>query len=315
MAEGVLLMAHGVARDLEDIARYYAHIRGGRPLDPRVQAELEERYRRIGGHSPLLEITSALAAKVEEQLAARHGAGRYRVYVGYRHSPPYIADAVQTMAGDGVDQATGIVLAPHYSDMSVGAYVRAGEDAVRGLSRPLALRYILSWHLEPSLIQLLADRVREGLERLAEPEAMVLFTAHSLPESILARGDPYPEQVRETGEAVAAALGLRRYGFAWQSAGRTREPWLGPDVLERIRELAKAGERAVLVCPVGFVADHLEVLYDLDIEARDVAAEAGIKWGRTRSLNDDVRFAGVIADVLEHGDARTAAETRVASDA
>jgi len=315
MAEGVLLMAHGVARDLDDIPRYYAHIRGGRPLDPRVQAELEERYRRIGGHSPLLEITSALAGQVEEQLASRHGAGRYRVYVGYRHCPPYIADAVAAMADDGVVRATAIVLAPHYSDMSVGAYVRAGEDAIRGLSRPMELRYVSSWHLEPSLIALLADRVREGLDRLAEPETTVLFTAHSLPESILAHGDPYPEQVRATGEAVAATLGLRRYGFAWQSAGRTREPWLGPDVLQRIRELAHAGEPAVLVCPVGFVSDHLEVLYDLDVEARDVAAQAGIKWGRTRSLNDDVRFAAVIADVVEHGDARTADETRVGTNA
>lgn len=307
-------MAHGVASDVNDIPRYYAHIRGGRPLSAAVQAELEDRYRSIGGHSPLPEITARLGERLSAELDRRQGPGRFRVYVGYRHSAPFIADALAAMAQDGIEAATALVLAPHYSDMSVGAYIRAGEAGVATLPQPLDLRYILSWHREPSLIDLLADRVQEARQALGT-DPMVVFTAHSLPVVILERGDPYPDQVRETGEAVAAHMALPRYEFAWQSAGRTAEPWLGPDVLDQIRELGSAGEPAVLVCPIGFVSDHLEVLYDLDIEAKRVADAAGIRFARTRSLNDDPRLAAVLADVLARGDTRRASETRVGSHA
>lgn len=312
MARGILLMAHGVARDIEDIPRYYAHIRGARPTNPAVEAELIERYRAIGGHSPLVELTRSLAGRLESVIKRRHGPGAARVAYGFRHCEPYIADALQALSANAeVTEITGLILAPHYSDMSVGAYIRAGEAAK--LDRPLVRRYILSWHTEPSLIRLLAARVEEARETLGPlgHDAVVLFTAHSLPERIIAAGDPYPEQLQETGELVARALSLTRYGFAWQSAGRTADPWLGPDVLDRIRELAHSGAASVVVCPCGFVSDHLEVLYDLDQEARAVAREAGIVFARTRSLNDDPAFAEVLADVLEHQEGSLPTETRV----
>lgn len=312
MAKGIILMAHGVARDIGDIPRYYAHIRGSRPTNPAVEAELVQRYRAIGGHSPLIEITRSLASGLESVLKRRHGAAAARVDYGFRHCEPYIADAMKELSTDpDVAELTGLILAPHYSDMSVGAYIRAGEAAE--LQRPLVRRYILSWHTEPSLIRLLAARVVEAQASLGPlgREAVVLFTAHSLPERIVGAGDPYPAQVHETGELVAKSLSLPRYGFAWQSAGRTADPWLGPDVLERIRELKADGAASVVVCPCGFVSDHLEVLYDLDQEARTVARDAGIAFARTRSLNDDPAFAEVLADVLDHEEGRLASETRV----
>lgn len=312
MATGIFLMAHGVAKDIQDIPRYYAHIRGGRPTNPAVEEELIERYQAIGGHSPLVEITASLAERLESVLARRHGADFARVGYGFRHCEPYIQDVVAGLSQNpAVTELTGLILAPHYSDMSVGAYIRAGEaaDVARGLPR----RYILSWHTEPSLIDLLAGRVEEALSELgpAGTEATVLFTAHSLPERIVATGDPYPDQLRETADLVARKLSLRRYGVGWQSAGRTEDPWLGPDVLTRIRELAGEGASGVVVCPCGFVSDHLEVLFDLDIEARDVAQEAGVPFARTRSLNDDPAFAEVLADVIEHAPRVLATETRV----
>lgn len=305
-------MAHGVAKDVDDIPRYYAHIRGSRPTNPAVEQELVERYQAIGGHSPLIEITASLAERLGSVVARRHGPDHARVGYGFRHCEPYIGDVVSALSRNpAVTELTGLILAPHYSDMSVGAYIRAGESAE--LARDLPRRYILSWHTEPSLIRLLAERVEEARASLGVrgAEATVLFTAHSLPERILATGDPYADQLRETGELVAQALSLPHYGFAWQSAGRTADPWLGPDVLDRIRGLAEEGAPAVVVCPCGFVSDHLEVLYDLDIEARNVAREAGIPFARTRSLNDDPAFAEVLADVLDHAAAVPAADTRV----
>jgi ferrochelatase len=300
MASGVLLMAHGVARDIADIPRYYAHIRHGRPLSPAVEAELVARYQAIGGHSPLKEITEDLGREVEAALCERWP-GQYRVYVGFRHSDPFIADTVSRMAQDGITDAVMLALAPHYSQLSTDLYIQAAEAGLDAAGRPFPVRYIRSWHRNLLLIGLLADRVAEARQRLAKAvrdASPVIFTAHSLPERILATGDPYPDELRETAEAVARLLDLPHWETAWQSAGRTPEPWLGPDILDRIRDLHKQGIPGVVVAPCGFTADHLEVLYDLDIQARDLARDLGLAFERTRSLNADPAFARVIADVV-----------------
>lgn len=298
---GVLVMAHGVATGVDDIPRYYAHIRGERPKNPAVEQELVDRYQAIGGHSPLIEITADVARGLEEELARRHGPGRYPVAFGFRHVAPYIGDALVRLQADGAVRYIGLVQAPHYSAMSVGAYERAAGAG------PLPGHTIGAWHLEPRLIRLLADRVRDAAAKLPVPlaDAAVAFTAHSLPERLRGTGDPYPVQLAETAAAVAAVLGLPAYEVGWQSAGRTPEPWMGPDVLELLRAWASAGRRAALVAPVGFVSDHLEVLYDLDVEARALADSLGLPFIRTQSLNADPEYIRVLADVIgrdERGD-------------
>ena len=296
MAEraAVLLMAYGTPRGLDDVAAYYTDIRHGRPPPAELLEELTERYRAIGGRSPLLEITLAQAEGLRARL---DGAG---VYVGQKHSAPSIADAVAAMARDGVQRAAGLVLAPHYSKMSVGDYARRARLAAEKTGWKGTLEMVESWHLEPGYIDLLAERVRSALERLSEgarEHATVVFTAHSLPERILLARDPYPDQLRATAAAVAEAAALDRWQVGWQSAGRTADPWLGPDLLEVVAELARAGRRGVVVCPCGFVADHLEVLYDVDIEARRRAQELGLELVRTDSPNDDPAFLDVLASV------------------
>ena len=290
---GLLLMAYGTPRSLDDVADYYTDIRGGRPPPPKLLEELIERYRAIGGRSPLLEITRAQAASIE----ARAGV---RAYLGQKHAAPFIADAVADMARDGVERAVGLVLAPHYSSLSVGDYARRARRAAHAVDWKGRLDIVESWHLEPGFVELLADGVRAALHRFppgTRGEAIVIFSAHSLPERIVADGDPYPRQVAETAEAVAGRAGLERWRVAWQSAGRTPEPWIGPQLVEVIGELAGSGVRSVVVCPCGFVSDHLEVLYDIDVEAARVAAHQGIHLTRTASLNDDPVFLDVLAAV------------------
>lgn len=304
--QGILLMAHGVAQDVADIPRYYAHIRGGRPLSDTVLQELIDRYRAIGGHSPLTEITRSLRDKLERHLNAGTPADPYRVAFGFRHSAPYIADGLKQLAGDNVAApVTGLVLAPHFSVMSIGAYIKATEEALRETGVALTVDVIRHWHLNPLFLDLLKSRVEEGLRLFSPAErdrVLVVFTAHSLPERIVAAGDPYLAQLGETATAVAHLMGLSRYQIGWQSAGRTQEAWLGPDILATLRQLHEEGTQSVLVCPCGFVSDHLEVLYDLDIEARALAERLSMHFERTRSLNDDDRFVDVLTDVLrEHG--------------
>lgn len=302
MRVGVLLMAHGAARGLDDLPRYYAHIRHGQPLSEAVLRELTDRYRAIGGHSPLHEITASLARRLAGVLQARPGVVDWRVYHGFRHAPPYIADAVAAMTADGVERGIGVVLAPHDSAMSGGRYRAEAEAARAAVGGAPVLTYVPSWHLEPRFIHLVASRVREAQARWAEAEraaVAVVFTAHSLPERLGAAGDPYALQVRATARAVAGVSGMATWEVAWQSAGRTGEAWMGPDILEVVDRIAREGRPGLIVCPVGFVADHLEVLYDLDVQAARAAAERGLRWCRTRSLNDDPAFAEVLADIVE----------------
>ena len=292
---GVLVMAYGTPRGLNDVEAYYTDIRHGRPPPPELLEELTARYRAIGGKSPLLEITRAQAEGIEQRL------GGPRVYVGLKHAAPFIVDAVTDMAADGVERAAGLVLAPHYSSMSVGDYARRVTRAAEDTGWSGRFDIVKSWHLEPGYLDLLARRVKEAHGRLspqAQERSSVIFTAHSLPAGILKSGDPYPTQLAETADAVAGRAGVERYRVGWQSAGRTKDPWLGPDLLEVIGDVAAGGDKGVVVCPCGFVSDHLEVLYDVDIEAAAEAAKAGIELVRTTSPNTDPEFLDVLADVV-----------------
>lgn len=294
-AQAVLVMAYGTPLGLDDVERYYTDIRRGRPPPAALLEELTDRYRAIGGKSPLLEITKAQVAGLEDRLDGM------RAYLGQKHSPPSIADAVEEMARDGIEDALGLVLAPHFSTMSVGDYERRARLAGDQASWSGHLRMVESWHLEPGYIRLLGRRLSEALATLPvnlQGDALVVFSAHSLPQRILQENDPYPKQLRETAQAVAAAASPLRWRMGWQSAGRTGDPWLGPDILEIMEKEAADGARAVVVCPCGFVADHLEVLYDLDIEAAEVARRLGIELRRTASPNADPDFLEVLAAVV-----------------
>lgn len=297
MAEGVgvLVMAYGTPRSLDEVEPYYTDIRRGRPPPPELLDELVGRYRAIGGHSPLFEITEAQRRGLEGRL------GDIPTWLGQKHASPTIPDAVTSMAVAGIREAVGLVLAPHYSSMSIGDYAaRARAAAAAAGGRPI-IEVIRSWHLEPGYIGWLAGRVREALHSLPEearPGATVIFSAHSLPARILDEGDPYPEQLIQTAEAVAQVAGVDRWTTGWQSAGRTADPWIGPDVLDVMDDAAARGATAIVICPCGFVADHLEILYDVDIECRARASDLRIPFARTQAPNDDPAFVDVLATVV-----------------
>lgn len=294
MKEGVLVMAYGTPRDLDDVEAYYTDIRRGNPPPPDLLEELKDRYRAIGGRSPLREITEAQAQGIGERVGLP-------AYVGQKHAAPFIPDALRAAAEDGVERLIGFVLAPHYSRMSIGDYTRRAQRAAEEIGWDGELHVIPNWHDEPAFIRWLASRVGEAVADLPEgsrTEAKIVFTAHSLPEKILSAGDPYTEQLQETADAVALEGGFTSYRVGWQSAGRTADPWIGPDILDVLDEEAEAGTRAMVVCPCGFVADHLEVLYDVDIEAKDKAEGLGIELRRTRSPNDDPGFLDAVAEVV-----------------
>jgi ferrochelatase len=300
-------MAYGTAAGPEDIERYYTDIRGGRPPSPELLADLRARYAAIGDRFPLLDITRQQARGLEEALDRGHPREDppFRTYLGMKHSPPFIREGVAEMVSDGVDRAVGLVLAPHYSSMSVGTYVERVREAVRQATGtdegPPAFTFVEHWYDHPAYLDVLARTVEEALARLTPAErdgALVLFTAHSLPSRIVAEGDPYPDQLRATAELVAAMLGLSRFDTAWQSAGRTPEPWLGPDLTEAVREAGRDGYRAVVVSPCGFVADHLEILYVVDIEGRAAAREVGVRLERTEMMNARPDFVSALAAVV-----------------
>jgi ferrochelatase len=308
---GVLVMAYGTASDPEDIERYYTDIRGGRAPSPEHLAELRDRYAAIGNVFPLLDTTRAQAAGLVDRL---NGDGAtYRPYLGMKHSAPSISDAVTRMRDEGVEHAVGIVMAPHWSGMSVETYVERVRGAVDEQGGGPTFSFVRSYHAHPSFVKFLAARVSDALERLAAGDrsgAMVLFTAHSLPTRVVEDGSlrcktcdcpgscRYRDGLQETADLVAETIGLERYGIAWQSAGRTADPWWGPPIQESILEAAAMGHRAVVVCSAGFVADHLEILFDLDIEAKAVAEGAGIRFARTNMPNADPEYLDVLAEVV-----------------
>lgn len=303
----VLLMAYGSVESLDQVPAYYTHIRRGDPPPPALLQELVGRYRAIGGSSPLSGHTERQRAAVEAALARR--GVNVPVYVGMKHIEPFIGDVVARIAADGATHLVGFALAPHFSTMSICAYCHALDEGRRSLGgeRPLSYEMVRAWNEEPKFIEALAAATAEALADLPGRESHhVVFTAHSLPSRILERGDPYPELLLRTAGLVASRLGLgdEEWSFAFQSAGRTADPWLGPDLGDHLRDQAEAGAREIVVCPVGFVSDHLEVLYDIDIEAQEVAAELGVTLRRARSMNDDPTFVAGIADVIERSLAR-----------
>lgn len=297
MTIGVVVMAYGTPASPEDIERYYTHIRRGRPPTEELLAELTERYAAIGGISPLAQRTRAQLDAIAAALEADEP-GRYVVRLGQKHAAPFIEDGVAELAAAGVERVVGVVLAPHYSGFSVGQYnERAGAAAAEA---GLGYAGVESWSLEPAFVEHQAASVRERLATLPE-RTKVVFTAHSLPERVL-EGDPYPDQLRASAAAIAERAGLgewSEWSIGWQSAGRTPEPWRGPDIADIIRELAATGSAdGVLVVPQGFTADHLEVLYDLDIESAAIAAEVGLAFARTEVVNDDPAVMAALADRL-----------------
>lgn len=292
---GVLLMAYGSPSSLEDVEDYYTHIRGGRAPSADLVRELRARYERIGGTSPLLAITRRQGEGLERALAQSGLATR--VHVGMKHSPPFIADVMASMAQDGIRAALGLALAPHYSRVSVASYFTTAAEVAR--RHGISLETIETWHDHPGFIAALVARVRQAQQRFAAPQDVpVVFTAHSLPQRITQWNDPYPQQFHRTCELVAEAVGLSGWTFAYQSASHTTEPWLGPDLLEALQEVARRGHGQVIVSPVGFVADHLEVLYDIDVEARELAARLGMHLERAPSLNDGPDFVRALAELV-----------------
>jgi ferrochelatase len=297
MSIGVVVMAYGTPASPEDIEPYYTHIRRGRPPTEEQLAELTERYAAIGGISPLAQRTQAQLDGIAAALEAAEP-GRYVVRLGQKHAAPFIEDAVAELADLGVERVLGVVLAPHYSGFSVGQYnERAGQAAAEA---GLDYAGIDSWSAEAAFVEHQAASVRERLAGLPE-RTKVVFTAHSLPERVL-EGDPYPDQLRASAADIAGRAGLgewSEWSIGWQSAGRTPEPWRGPDILDIIRELAATGRAdGVLVVPQGFTSDHLEVVYDLDIEAAAVADEVGLAFARTDVVNDDPAVMGALAERL-----------------
>lgn len=294
---GVVVMAYGSPASSDDVEEYYTHIRRGRPPTPEALADLLRRYEAIGGVSPLRKRSEAQAAGIQDALDGLDP-GRYDVHLGYKHTPPFIEEAVQRAAAES-ERLVGIVLAPHYSAMSVGQYTDRLAQAAAETG--VGATWVASWHLEDGFLDLLADRCGDVLASLPERTRLV-FTAHSLPERILADGDPYPTQIRETATAVAQRLELEdgAWDVAWQSAGRTEEAWLGPDIGEVIDGIAAdPGVDGVAVCPCGFVSEHLEVAYDLDIEARQRAESQGVAFDRTGSLDDDPALMRTLAEVIQ----------------
>jgi ferrochelatase len=283
MNAAVVVMAYGSPERLEDVPAYYADIRGGRPIRPELLDSLVERYRALGieDGSPLNAITEATRAALEAELEVP-------VYTGMRHWTPRIRDAAESALAGGADRIVGLVLAPHYSALSIEKYREQLEDALAGRAE---LLFVERWGAEPGFVDLLADRIRDSGRH-------VVFTAHSLPARILDEGDPYQDELLETSRLVAERAGVDDWSFSYQSESPTGEPWLGPDILDHLATLSGLGVERVLVCPVGFVADHLEIRWDLDTEAAQRARELGLDLTRIEMPNADPAFVRVLAGLV-----------------
>lgn len=284
----VLVMAYGGPGNIAEVDAYLMDVRGGRPTKPELVEEIRARYARIGGRSPILELTRAQAAGIGRVL----GPG-FETFVGMRHWRPYIQETVRDIETQGFTRVVGVAMAPHYSNMSVGAYEKKLLQAADGR---LDVTLVRRWWKQPQFREATANRIREALSRFPDGTTpQVIFTAHSLPEKIVASADPYPDELKASAAEVAAQAGLAEWRFAYQSAGATGEPWLGPDAEEVITALARAGGTAVLLVPIGFVCDHVEILYDIDVEYQDLAKRLGIQLERTASLNDDPGLVAAVA--------------------
>lgn len=313
---GVLVMAYGTASGPDDIERYYTDIRGGRVPSPEHLQELKDRYAAIGNAFPLQETTAAQAEGIVARLNADADGHTYRAFLGMKHSRPFVAEGVEAMAAAGIARGIGIVMAPHWSAMSVETYVERAIQAIDDQGFDLQMSFVRSFHDHPMFVDFLASRLREALDTLSDEQrraVSVLFTAHSLPVRQLKDGTfrcktcdcdtscRYRDGLQRTGDLVAAAVGVPDHRIAWQSVGRTADPWWGPGIDEVLPLLAGEGRSACVVCCAGFVADHLETLYDLDIEVAEKTGAAGIAFARTRMPNADPEFLDVLAQVVrEH---------------
>ena len=297
----VLLMAMGGPDCLENVAPYLNDVRGGRPTAPELVEEICQRYRVTGGKSPVLGITRDVALALEQRLNAA-GDARYRCYVGLRHWHPFIKETYAELLEDFPERVIGLCMAPQYSSLSIGAYMKKVEDARAELASETPISFVRSWHRHPRLIAAIVDNVQQTLLRFpvdVRSRVPVLFTAHSLPERVVAMKDPYPNEVRATAQAVCAQLGSQPTRFAYQSQGRSGEKWLGPSVEETVVELAQDGHRHVLVAPIGFICDHVETLYDIDIELKQMAQTKGIQLERIPMLNASAPLIDIVTSVVE----------------
>ena len=297
MRTGVLVMAYGTPTNPHDVEAYYTRIRHGRAPTPELLADLVRRYDAIGGISPLAKRTEAQVTGIAAALEAT-SPGQFDVRFGSKYEPPMLEETARSFVRDGFTRVIGIALAPHSSSMSTDEYMSRANEA---LGAGVSFSAIGAWWEAPGFLELIAERVQETLDLIPgelHATTEVIFSAHSLPERILSTGDTYPEQLHESARRAATLAGVTRWDVAWQSAGRTADPWIGPDILTVLREKKDEGVNDVVSCPIGFVSDHLEVLFDIDIEAQDVAHEIGLNLVRTRSLNDDPAFMKVLADVI-----------------
>lgn len=296
--KAVLIMAYGTPSNVERMPCYLSDIRGGRPMSEEFVAEFRHRYELIGG-SPLTGLTYDQAKKTSEVLRQR--GYNWPVYVGMRHWSPWIKDAVGQMYLHGIEEAVGIVMAPHYSSMSIGRYWTKVEEAQQMHGSAIKFSFVNSWYRQPNFLQALENHVRAGFEKFA-PEVRnkvkLVFSAHSLPARLVKMGDPYDDELQTNAKIIAERLGSVDWMFSYQSAAHTGEPWLGPQIEDVVVDLAKEGYKYVLVAPIGFVCDHVEILYDLDIEAKQVAQEHGMQLERIESMNSDPLFIEAIADAV-----------------
>lgn len=289
-------MTYGTPSSLDRVGEYYTNIRGGlRPTEAEIE-NLRSRYETIGGTSPLIRITENLRDKLQASLSSQ-GSSTV-VYSAMKHSEPFIADVVKRASKEGVDELLSIALAPHYSKMSVGSYLLAVEMANSVLPKQMRLDSVTSWHRNPKLIAAWASRIKKAEKTLPDSYSLV-FSAHSLPEKTLADGDPYRYQLIETCELISSVIRRSEWSFAFQSAGHTREPWLGPDILDHLEAQLSKGSKSFLIAPIGFVADHLEILFDIDVECRQWAAKKGVSLERCESLNDTQEFVDCLHSIID----------------
>lgn len=296
---GILLTALGGPSRLDEVSPFLLEVRGGRPSPPALVAEFQERYAQIGGKSPLLEISSAQASSLEARL--HRGDGRYSCRVGMRHWKPYIRDVLLEMHHDGISRVVVLPLTPYHSRRTVDLYHKAAQEAAAEIGPSLDIAYVESWNTQPALLSAFVQKTAEGLARLSTagvPDPPVLFTAHSLPRQLIESGDDYETELRETFDLVLHRLGPIRAQLAYQSAGRTDEPWLGPPLEATLEQLAADGETSVLVVPFGFISDHLETLFDLDREAKGFAEKLGLRFERAASLNTDPQLIEAMASAV-----------------
>jgi ferrochelatase len=298
--KAVLMLAYGSPDSLDDMEAYLNDIRGGRPMSREFVAEFKSRYAQIGGRSPLNENTFKQAQCAERALKAR--GHDVRVYVGMRHWSPWINDTVRRMSEDGVEEAVAIVMAPHYSRLSIGKYREAVNRAQESAGSRILFSFVDSWWRQPALLDAQEAHVRAGLESFCREDrnaVKIVFTAHSLPDRLLKMGDPYDDELKGNASAVAERLGEVDWMFSYQSAAHTGEPWLGPQIEDVIPDLAGEGCRHVLVAPIGFVCDHVEILYDIDIGVQKIARSRGVNVKRIASMNSEPAFIEAVVDAVE----------------